>query len=605
MMYNHRKENLSMHSEDLDRDKQELIDDPYNKGKKDMLKDICDELTKAFKIKVCSDSAQDVVKRISEVFSLKNNSKIIHAVDVDLTDLYKLIKDTEKIVNLNEQGLSNKGKLKLKNFRFDVRVLKSQYVHTMKDELAEAFRGLAEPELDESTILYIEALKKEIVDFKENNFDDFIVLDQNLCQNKDETFDLYMERSLNFNMNTKDIMTLKFQMHNKKMMKENEWKMLEISQLKEKHRNKVKRLDLQKLELLEYERVLNKKNIEIVKDRQEIERLREAYYIEKNRIAKNYEIKSKKLSDTITEITMISFDSLEGFGKISPITETEMVSDFSYISDNDTSFDSTSGQEPDINTLQKRITDLESFYKSEKCPEQQEKIKKELDSLRNHVTCLKSSALLKTCAQNHKKYSSLYKARPSPLNDSLFIGKKPSPIGFQMNSPTGRMSISTVPPICPYPRSARSTMTSPKGSSQTFNFNDILPKEVDEQDFALRKYLRAQEIKLREKEERLEKEKEIWMQKWNKAPMANEFIPMVKKEMLDLKQKSEDFDKYIRENEKRELELKIKEEDAKRKEKEMEIKLKELTDLREKFEEEKTNLIQKLGKLRDGLVDHR
>ncbi|OMJ76482.1 hypothetical protein SteCoe_24151 [Stentor coeruleus] len=606
-MQNHINESSTMHLEDIASLNIRSLDEAYAKGRTDMLKLICDELSKTMKIKISSDSPDEAVKRIFELFSLKSTSKIIHSIELDLSDLYKLNKDIEKIISLVEQGLSDQGKLKIKNFRFDLKIKNNQYLSALKNDIAEAFGNIRELNIDENTLIYISGLKKEIEDLKDTNFNDFIVFDQNLGQSCDDSFDCYIKKDFNLTFNTQDLMTLKYQRQQKRMIAEKEWNLQEIKQMKEKYRMKVKNLDLRKLEISEYERVLNKKNLDIVKDRHEIERLREAYYIEKNRILKNYEMKTKKLNETITELAAINFNSSEGFGKISPLTETEMIYDVSYSSDNDTSFDSLIIQDGDVTVLQKRLSDLESMHKSETCPEEQEKIKREIDSLRNHVSIVKSSALLKTCAQSQKKFSNTIKTRPSPLSESAFIAKRPSPMSFHNSSNSGRMSIGSgqVPPPCPYSRSARSTMTSPKSGSQTFNFNDILPKDINEHDNAIRKYLRAQELKLKEKEEQFEKEREKWMQKWNKTPNANELIPMVKKEILELKQKSEFFDRFCRENEKRELEIKVKEEEVGKKEREIEMRLKELGDLREKFEEEKHNMMQILAKLKESLKSSR
>ncbi|OMJ81029.1 hypothetical protein SteCoe_18592 [Stentor coeruleus] len=606
-MQNHLNEISTMHFEDMASLNIRSLDEAYAKGRSDMLKFICDELSKTMKIKISSDTPDDVVKQIFEVFSLKNTSKIVHFIETDLPDLYKLYKDIEKIISLAEQGLADQEKLKIKNFRFNLKIQNNQYLSSLKTDIAEAFGNITEPNIDENTLIYISGLKKEIEDLKNNKFDDFIIFDQNLGQIRDETFDYYINKDINLTFNTQDIMMLKYQRQQKKMIIEKEWNLQEIKQMKEKYRMKIKNLDLRKLEISEYERVLNKKNLDIVKDRHEIERLREAYYIEKNRILKNYEMKTKKLNETITELAAISFNSLEGFGKISPLTETELISDVSYSSDNDTSFDCLIVQDGDVTIMQKRINDLESMHKTESCLEEQERIKREIDSLRNQITIAKSSALLKSCAQSQKKFTNTVKTRPSPLSESAFIAKRPSPMSFHISSNSGRMSIgsSQIPPTCPYSRSARSTMTSPKSASQTFNFSDILPKEINEHDNAMRKYLRAQELKLKEKEEQFEKEREKWMQKWNKTPNANELIPMVKKEILELKQKSEFFDKFCGEIEKKELEFKVKEEEVGKKEKEIELKAKELADMCDKFEVEKHNIMQILSKLKDNLRNNR
>ena len=311
---------------------------------------------------------------------------------------------------------------------------------------------------------------------------------------------------------------------------------------------------------------LKKKNLDNEKEKSELERLKENYYREKKRITANIEVKAKKLSEAITEITQ-SIDSSETIGKISPITETDMLSDISYVSDSDTSFDNSTTQELDINVLQKKIFDLEVVCKSETSTESQEKIRKEIETLRNNCSLLRSSNVIKSSVSNQKRFNFMKNCRNS-LGDQSVGSKKPIPLALPLNSPKLRGVHSA---ITDFNRPRPIMSSTPKAASTHFNFNDITPRDLNEEDSQLRKFLRAQEVKLKEKEERVERDREKWMQNWNKVPNANELIPLIQKEMLEYKKKKEEIDKKGKDFEQKELDFHVKFERLKKQEREIEM----------------------------------
>ena len=87
-----------------------------------------------------------------------------------------------------------------------------------------------------------------------------------------------------------------------------------------------------------------------------------------------------------------------------------------------------------------------------------------------------------------------------------------------------------------------------------------------------------------------------------RQPNANELIPMVQKEMLEYKKKSQAFDKKLRDFDSKELTLNTRNEEYERKEKDLEFRCRELNELKVGLEEDKNTVIQKLSMLKEELL---
>ena len=566
----------------------------YEKGGKDMLLRLSKDLHKNLGVFFPSNSYSALLAKIQGLFSEKSSINFIHSIECKAYDLYNLIKDSEKILSLSEQGLQSQGKLRLKNFKFNVKVLKSGSLTEEKKNISEVFKDIYDLQLDNAVLHYISVIKQRLSEPPETlcSTEDYFTYEEPKVDYADYT-DSFDNIVVVQNMNTEDIITSRMQRQQKKIIEDKEWEVQEAVNLKEKCRNKHKKLKIKQTELIEQEKVMKKKTLDIEKERHELDRLKDAYYREKKKISSVSELKSRKLCEVISNLKQ-NFETFETMGKNSPITDMDMLSDISYMSDSDMSFDG-SMQETDPSVLQKRICELEGQYKSLKTPDSQEKIQREIDSLRNGLTKIRGSNALKSSILNQKKFSGVRSNYHSMTESSLSL-KKTTSCGLSIFTPKSRPSYA---PICDPLRSSYT----PKSASHgiTFNFNEIFPKESDEENKELRKFLRAQEIKLKEKEEKLEKERDRIMMNWMKLPNANELIPLVQREMMEYKTRSEETEKKMREYERRELELGVKSEEFKKKEGDIDRKLKELTDLKEKLDEERTSVVQKLEKLKEEL----
>ena len=566
----------------------QMIEEFYNKGQRDLLNQLAKDLSSSFGAKF-NPKYEEIIEKLGRLASSKDNLSIIKTVECHVSDLYRLLKDTQRIIQMVEDGISNAGRIKLKKFKLNVRVTPDEVLDSIKDEIVNMFNSSLNEELSNEVTQYITALKRELSEMS-GKTSDFIGKDQD----RDEEFCFiepfecepniqYLPLRSALSMSTNEIISVKYQRQQKQMLKEKEWENKEIKLLKQKYKSKKQILKLKKTEQQETENYLKKKNLEITKEKAEIERIRENYYREKKKIMNNYENKSRKLSEVINELT-VTVENPETVGKISPITETEMMSDISFTSDLDASFDSSIG-EPDLNSIQRRISELESQFKSESSSEIQERLKRDIDCLKNSYTNLRSAQVLRNSNSNQKRFNF---NRNISLTD--ITGKRSTPVSI--STPKPRLSINSSRPLF------RTTAT-PKSASQHFTFSDIAPVIGEENE--LKKYLRAKEVKLSEKEERFEKERDYWIQKWNKLPNANELIPMVQKEIMEFKRKRDDFDKKDKELDMKELSLEAKENELRRKEVEISQKLREIEESKSKVDDEKSSLVERLSKLREDL----
>lgn len=556
----------------------EQISSAYKKARLDSIRQLSIDLSKIFGTAFPSDNYEKILEKLIQAYQSKENIHIIKNIECNLSDLYRLIKDTKKIIELAEQEISQEGKLRLRKFKINVKVQKDRNLEGSKIDIAKLFGAECNSELNDEVTQYVYAIKHELQEFKNKSCEDFSVVDPGF-ENFIESFEEFSSRGTT-SMSMQEMLTVKYQRQQKKLIKEKEWEKHEIQILKQQLKNKKKKLKNRVIEQQDMEKLLKKKNLDIEKEKAELDRLKENYYREKKRIQAGYENKSKKLSEFLSEL-VTSFDNFETVGKISPITETEMFSDISFVSDSDTSFECYSVSEPDINMLQKRIFDLESQYKSEQSTETQEKIKKELDSLKNSYTNLRSAQALKVSNSNQKRFSFMRNISLTEVNS-----KKNTPLA--LGTPKPRSSLISQRQVF------KSNTATPKANSQTFNFNEIFPKTEETE---LKKFLRAQEVRLKEKEEKLEKDRESWLEKWNKTPDANQLIPLVQKEILEYRKKCEELDKKVKEIEVIKFNLDSKESDLAKIEKDVEVKMKEVNENKRKLEEEKGNIVQRLEKL--------
>ena len=564
----------------------QMIEEFYNRGQQDLLSQLAKDLSSSFGAKF-NPKYEEIIEKLKRLASSKDNLSIIKTVECHVSDLYRLMKDTQRIIQMVEDGVSNAGRIKLKKFKLNVRVAPDEVLDFMKDEIVNMFNSSLNEELSNEVTQYITALKRELSEMSgktsevigKDQDDEFCFIEP---FESEPTIQYLPPRSA-LSMSTNEMISVKYQRQQKQMLKEKEWENKEIKLLKQKYKNKKQILKLKKTEQQETENYLKKKNLEITKEKAEIERIRENYYREKKKIMNNYENKSRKLSEVINELT-VTVENPETVGKISPITETEMMSDISFTSDLDASFDSSIG-EPDLSSIQRRISELETQFRSEPSNEVQERLKRDIDCLKNSYTNLRSAQVLRNSNSNQKRFNF---NRNISLTD--ITGKRSTPVSI--STPKPRLSINSSRPLF------RTTAT-PKSASQHFTFTDIAPVVGEENE--LKKYLRAKEVKLTEKEERFEKERDYWIQKWNKLPNANELIPMVQKEIMEFKRKREEIDKKDKELDMKEMSLEAKENEIKRKEIEISQKLRDLEESKSKVEDEKSSLVERLNKLREDL----
>lgn len=582
-----------MYIEDIvsyNRISKKIISNSYNQGKKDMLSDITKEISNDLGISLTLDSFEDFIKSLEKLLSPKNKFNSVHSIQCGTYDLYRLIKDSERIINLAEQDLFYEGRVNLNNFKIDLKVKKTQSLQPEKKEIAQAFNDATDTALDD-TSKYILSLKQEIEDLKilsafQIRFQDFDTkLAENFSENPKPTKPIKSLGAL-----TKDIILYKNQQKFSKIIQDQEWEKQEVNYIKEKYTKKKEKLKNRKIELLDLEKNLKKRNLEIEKEKDELDRLKEFYYKKKKKISSFIEQKSKKISEAISEIA-INFDSIDSIEKVS--TETDITLDISYKSDTDTLNESYSQEIPDPQILQRKIYDLESQYRSGLTADAQQKVQKEIDLVKNNLANIRAYNIIKTSQANQKKFNML--AVHNSLSDSSLKHKKNIRPDLALLSPRYNLTSSITSPkvVNDSPSTSKTTSKS--------SFTDVFVKESQMHRKVLNKHLKAREIKLKEKEDQLDRDSQIMIEKWNKIPLANEAIPFIQKEILEYIKKKQELAKVIKNYKRKELHLNLKIEEFDIKQKDIENKNKEICEFKQKINEKRLNIIRNLGKLQEEL----
>jgi hypothetical protein len=582
-----------MYIEDIvsyNRISKKIISNSYNQGKKDMLSDITKEISNDLGISLPLDSFEDFIKSLEKLLSPKNKFNSVHSIQCGTYDLYRLIKDSERIINLAEQDLFYEGRVNLNNFKIDLKVKKTQSLQPEKKEIAQAFNDATDTALDD-TSKYILSLKQEIEDLKilsafQIRFQDFDTkLAENFSENPKPTKPIKSLGAL-----TKDIILYKNQQKFSKIIQDQEWEKQEVNYIKEKYTKKKEKLKNRKIELLDLEKNLKKRNLEIEREKDELDRLKEFYYKKKKKISSFIEQKSKKISEAISEIA-INFDSIDSIEKVS--TETDITLDISYKSDTDALNESYSQEIPDPQILQRKIYDLESQYRSGLTADAQQKVQKEIDLVKNNLANIRAYNIIKTSQANQKKFNML--AVHNSLSDSSLKHKKNIRPDLALLSPRYNLTSSITSPkvVNDSPSTSKTTSKS--------SFTDVFVKESQMHRKVLDKHLKAREIKLKEKEDQLDRDSQIMIEKWNKIPLANEAIPFIQKEILEYIKKKQELAKVIKNYKRKELHLNLKIEEFDIKQKDIENKNKEICEFKQKINEKRLNIISNLGKLQEEL----
>jgi hypothetical protein len=200
--------------------------------------------------------------------------------------------------------------------------------------------------------------------------------------------------------------------------------------------------------------------------------------------------------------------------------------------------------------------------------------------------------VLRNSATNQKKFNFLKHSRNS-LNETTV--KRPP--ALSMTSPKASYSSS----VTELSRPRTLFSSTPKAGSAGFNFHDVASRDSTDEDGQVMRFLRVQAVKLKEREEYLDRDKEKWMQKWNRLPVANELIPMVQQEMLELKQRRSELEGRVREMDSRELELSLLAKRIQKQDVEIQSRTREVGEVKERMEEERKMLVQRLGRLREDI----
>ena len=574
-------------------------DETYEKGRQDMLVHLCETLKKNLGIDLPTDSPNSFIKKLACILVERPCLLKFHVIQCQFQDLLKLYGDLERILDRVQNGVTNEGRVKFGNLKIDVKVQGGAYALNEKQRIATQF-DFGEIQASDKNGKIVE-LEQEIKELKlrlalPSNFDELELMFMRQIQELPAVEEDFLVCPLAAPGFISDMSTQKYKKQQEKLLQDKDWEKQEALNVKASYHQKKQKLDQKSTDLLELEKQLKKKNLDLEKEKHEVERLKEAYYKEKKRVLISLENKSHMITELISSLSQ-SLESQENLDKISPITETDMQSDVSsIINDMDISFESISQmgetKEPDIKYLQQHLGDLEQLYKTD----MSESLQREMDGIRNQIVKIRSSQAIKSSLCNQKKFDFNVRAQRNSLCEANINFKR---LTVPSATPKAKLGLK-LNPFDFSKAETREAASTPKNSSLGFNFGEILGtcKEFDEEETAMKKIFRVRELKLKEREDELDKDKEKCMNMWKKLPMANDLIPMVQKEILELKAARERFRRKCEMCERKEVMLVQKIGEINKQQREMKEKQREIEEVKEKLDDDKTNVIYKLQKLK-------
>ena len=580
-------------------------DEVYEKGRHDMLVYLCENLKKNLGIDLPMDSPSNFMRKLACILVERPCLLKFHAIQCQFQDLIRLHGDLERIMDRVQRGESNEGRVKISNLKIDIKVQGGTYALGEKQRIARdmAEMNAGEIEASDKNEKILE-LEQEIKELKWKlavpaNFDElelmFIRQIQDLSVAEEDLF-VHPQASPGFVL---DMTTQKYKKQQEKLIQDKDWEKQETINAKTSYHKKKQKLELKSTDLSELEKQLKKKNLDLEREKHEVERLKEAYHKEKKRVLISMENKCHLINDFISTLSQ-TLESQENFDKISPITETDLQSDASStINDMDMSFESTSQvgevKDSDMKYLQQHLAELEQLSKTDLS----EDLIREMDAIRNRISKIRSSQAIKSSLSNQKKFDFNVRAQRNSLSEANINFKR-----LTVPSATPKAKLGLKVNVFDFSRAGtRETTYTPKASSQAFNFGEIMgsSKELDEEENALKKIFRVRELKLKEREDELDRDKEKSIDTWKKLPMANELIPMVQKEILELKAAKEKFRRKCEMCERKEVMLVQKIGEMKRQQRELQEKQREVEEFKEKLDDDKTNVVCKLQKLKSDI----
>ena len=217
-----------MHLEDMDAlslRSSEQVQASFLRGQASVLTYLSNQLSQTFSMPFPSDSSENLMQKLKSVLLQKEDFFLIKTIECSLNDLYRLQSDAEKIISKHEQGLQNEGRLKLRRLKLNIKLLKSESTSSQKDFLSQMFNDFFGSTVNNRVTQYISALQDELKEAKNPNLQEFNFIESSkeFESNFLENLQDYNDRPeflINSSMNTHEMIELRFQRQQKRIIKE-------------------------------------------------------------------------------------------------------------------------------------------------------------------------------------------------------------------------------------------------------------------------------------------------------------------------------------------------------------------------------------------------
>lgn len=506
-----------------------------------VLKAISERLKPVFSQEIPSKDVNVLCKFLENICTGTCALKV-HDVECRISDLLSLHEKLENVIRQSQDQKLFKAKLKLLDFRVNVKVVRNDETISSKSEISQNLSRLSEEDQHVNKIKILEEKIRDL-EFKlqiahmQEAFEDFPKIP--------ETFELQVPEKFNVfcgpGPSSEFYSMKKYAVCQAKLLIEKEWECFDTKQAKLKYHKKLKKLSVKKAKLAEIEARQRKRTLELEKEKEALDRGKIGLESTKNKFNAQNNGKIAAVKTFLVEISSFlnfSFTSEENSMQKSFNTSTDMIN-----------------VESEISQLERELKILESQFKSRNVLDKNN-LERQMEHIKNRLTYLRGLKAMQCASKNNNTFST---ASNTPFFERL------SPVFTKKLSPNKREEV-------------------------------IIGKVLDE-DTELRRQLRIKELRIKEREEEVLIHEERAMKYWERNLDTKEIIKNAEQALSELKRMKDKYENRLEFFDKKKLELQEKLNEILRREGEFFDMRKEFDLEKEKYEHEKQSFIGKVKTL--------
>ncbi|OMJ84350.1 hypothetical protein SteCoe_14576 [Stentor coeruleus] len=502
-----------------------------------MLKAISERLKLVFGQEIPSKDVNVLCKFLENICTGTCAIKV-HDIECRVSDLLSLHEKLENIIRQAQDQKLFKAKLKLLNFRVNVKVMRNDETLSSKSEISQNLSRLGE---EDNYVNKIQVLEEKIRDLEfklqiahmQEAFEDFPKIPETFELQVPEKFDVFCGPG----PSSEFYSMRKYAVCQAKLLVEKEWECFDAKQAKIKYHKKLKKLSVKKAKLAEIEARQRKRTLELEKEKETLDRGKIWLESTKNKFNAQNNHKIAAIKTFLIEISSFlnfSFTSEENSMQKSN-TSIDMIN-----------------VDSEISQLERELKILESQFKSRNVLDKSN-LERQMEHIKNRLTYLRGLKAMQCASKNNNTFST---ASNTPFFERL------SPVFTKKIAPNKREEV-------------------------------IIGKVIDE-DTELRRQLRVKELRIKEREEEVLIHEERAMKYWERNLETKEIIKNAELAMSELKRMKDKYENRLEFFDKKKLELQEKLNEILRREGELFDMRKEFDLEKDKFEHEKQSFIGKV-----------